>query len=532
MTVPDQQNDRVAALPAHLQEQLRRRLAGGGTQPGNRIPALPRDGSPLPVSTAQRRLWMLGELGQGGAEYNSAAALRLTGPLDTGALGAALTDLTARHEVLRTTFAADGAEPVQRAAAPGPLPLRVIGLPDGEGTVRERLDALLLAEVQVPFDLREAPPFRPFLVRESAEVHVLVVCAHHIITDGWSMGVLLDDLAALYRSRLTGEPSGLPEPRLQYADVAAWQRDRRDSPAQAAHLAYWERKLAGLEPLELPTDRPRPQLRTGAGATCSLDLPGEVTLGLRRLAREHGCTLYTVLVAAYQVLLARYTGSSDIAVGTVTSGRDQPELERMAGFFVNTVVLRTAVDERAPFARFLDEVKDTVLDAFDHQDLPFDEVVTALRPERDLGRTPLVQTLLVLQRGAGPAPAMPGLETEQYTVPRGAANFDLTVEFEDRGEAELRCTLEYATDLFDPATVRRTLAHLARPGGRAPPEPPRTSVCGRLPAARRAVSGAGHRSTRDHGTAGGGTQPRSPRRASLLSSQRPMPRRIRTPARM
>ncbi|MCO6701889.1 amino acid adenylation domain-containing protein [Streptomyces sp. CHA1] len=461
MTVPDQQNDRVAALPAHLQEQLRRRLAGGGTQPGNRIPALPRDGSPLPVSTAQRRLWMLGELGQGGAEYNSAAALRLTGPLDTGALGAALTDLTARHEVLRTTFAADGAEPVQRAAEPGPLPLRVIGLPDGDGTVRERLDALLLAEVQVPFDLGGAPPFRPFLVRESAEVHVLVICAHHIITDGWSMGVLLDDLAALYRSRLTGEPSGLPEPRLQYADVAAWQRARRDSPAQAAHLAYWERKLAGLEPLELPTDRPRPQLRTGAGATCSLDLPGEVALGLRRLAREHGCTLYTVLVAAYQVLLARYTGGSDIAVGTVTSGRDQPELERMAGFFVNTVVLRAAVDGRVPFARFLDEVKDTVLDAFDHQDLPFDEVVTALRPERDLGRTPLVQTLLVLQRGAGPAPAMPGLEAEHYTVPRGAANFDLTVEFEDRGEAELRCTLEYATDLFDPATVRRTLAHLA-----------------------------------------------------------------------
>ncbi|MGW9356623.1 amino acid adenylation domain-containing protein [Streptomyces diastaticus] len=461
MTVPDQQNDRVAALPAHLQEQLRRRLAGGGTQSENRIPTLPRDGTPLPVSTAQRRLWMLGELGQGGAEYNSAAALRLTGPLDTSALGAALTDLTTRHEVLRTTFAADGAEPVQRVAEPGPLPLRVIDLPDGDGPVRARLDALLLSEVQIPFDLREAPPFRPFLIRESAEVHVLVVCAHHIITDGWSMGVLLDDLAALYRSRLTGGPSGLPEPRLQYADVAAWQRARRDSPAQAAHLAYWERTLAGLEPLELPTDRPRPQLRTGAGATCSLDLPGEVTRGLRRLAREHGCTLYTVLVAAYQVLLARYTGSSDIAVGTVASGRDQPELERMAGFFVNTVVLRSAVDERQPFTRFLDEVKDTVLDAFDHQDLPFDEVVTALRPERDLGRTPLVQTLLVLQRGAGPAPAMPGLDVEQYTVPRGAANFDLTVEFEDRGETELRCTLEYATDLFDPATARRTAAHLA-----------------------------------------------------------------------
>ncbi|WP_149561652.1 non-ribosomal peptide synthetase [Streptomyces cacaoi] len=460
MTVPDQHNDRVAALPAHLREQLRLRLAGGGTRPDDEIPTVPRDGSPLPVSTAQRRLWMLSELGQDGAEYNSAAALRLTGRLDTAALAEALADLAARHEVLRTTFTADGAEPVQRVAEPGPLALPVHELPDGPGPVAERLDAVLLAEVSRPFDLREAPPFRPFLVREPAGSHVLVLCAHHIITDGWSMGVLLTDLAELYRARLTGARSRLPAQRLQYADVAAWQRARQDSPARAAHLAYWERKLTGLEPLDLPSDRPRPQVRSGAGASCSVDLPAEVTRGLRGLAREHGCTLYTVLVAAYQVLLARYTGRRDIALGTVASGRDRPELERMAGFFVNTVVLRQTVDENVPFTRLLADVDATVLDAFDHQDVPFDQLVSALRPERDPGRTPLVQTLLVLQRGAGEAPAMPGLRVERCTVPRAAANFDVTVEFEDLGDAALRCTVEYATDLLDAATARRMAGHL------------------------------------------------------------------------
>ncbi|MFE7610156.1 amino acid adenylation domain-containing protein [Streptomyces celluloflavus] len=462
MTVPDQKNDRIANLPAHLREQLRRRLAGGGDRPGTSIPGVPRDGSPLPVSTAQRRLWMLSELGQGGAEYNSAAGLRLTGRLDTDALGDALGDLVTRHEVLRTTFATDGAEPVQRVAEPAPFRLPVIDLADraADGPVRERLDAVLLAEVGRPFDLREAPPFRPLLVRESADTHVLVLCAHHIITDGWSMGVLLNDLAELYRARLTGEPAGLPEQRLQYADIASWQRSQDNSPARTADLAYWKRKLAGLEPLDLPTDRPRPQIRTGAGATCTVDLPGPVAAGLRRLARERGCTLYTVLVAAYQVLLARYTGSADIAVGTVTSGRDRPELERMAGFFVNTVVLRGAVDDTVPFTRFLDQVNETVLDAFDHQALPFDQLVSALRPERDLGRTPLVQTLVVLQRGAGGAPPMPGLAVAPYAVPRGAANFDVTVEFEDRGETSLSCTVEYATDLLDAGTARRMAGHL------------------------------------------------------------------------
>ncbi|OON72930.1 non-ribosomal peptide synthetase [Streptomyces tsukubensis] len=462
MTVPDQQNDRIATLPAHLREQLRRRLAGGGAQQGTSIPRVPRDGSPLPVSTAQRRLWMLSELGQGGAEYNSAAALRLTGRLDVDALSDSLGDLIARHEVLRTTFATDGAEPVQRVTEPAPARLPVIDLADRAGgtTVAERLDAVLLEEVASPFDLREAPPFRPLLVRESADVHVLVLCAHHIITDGWSMGVLLNDLAELYRARLAKEPSGLPELRLQYADLASWQRSQEDSPARAKDLAYWKRKLAGLEPLDLPTDRPRPQTRTGSGATCTVDLPGPVTEGLRRLARERGCTLYTVLVAAYQVLLARYIRSEDIAVGTVTSGRDRPELERMAGFFVNTVVLRSTVDDTTPFTQFLDQVNETVLDAFDHQALPFDQLVSALRPERDLGRTPLAQTLVVLQRGGGAAPAMPGLEVEPYAVPRAAANFDVTVEFEDRGESSLSCTVEYATDLLDAATARRMADHL------------------------------------------------------------------------
>ncbi|WP_411143365.1 amino acid adenylation domain-containing protein [Streptomyces sp. x-80] len=467
MNAPDPHKDRIAALPAHLQEQLRRRLAGGARTTAD-IPAVPRDGAPLPLSAAQRRLWLLHELDPDSTEYNSVAGLRLTGPLDTAALTGALRDLVARHEALRTVFDRVGDEPVQAVRAPYDVPLPLIDLAEqaDPAAARERLDAVVRAEVDRPFDLRTGPLFRPVLVRVAPDEHVLVLCAHHIVTDGWSTGVLLDELGALYAGRLAGTAAELPAQDVQYADFAAWQRQRMTAQWLDEHLGYWRGRLAGLGPLDLPGDRPRPQSRSGAGAVHDITLPADVAEGLRKLAREQGTTLYTVLVAACQVLFARYAGQRDVAVGTVTSGRNRPELSRMVGFFVNTVVLRSTVDDGAAFTEFLAEVKDTVLDAFANDEVPFDRLVEALRPERDPGRTPLFQTLVVLQSGPERLPALPGLQVAAYQAPRTSANFDLTVEFQDaRGgtgadDAGLSCSIEYATDLWDAPSIARMAGHL------------------------------------------------------------------------
>ncbi|WP_329128262.1 amino acid adenylation domain-containing protein [Streptomyces caniferus] len=473
MNAPDPRNDRIAALPAHLQEQLRRRLAGGARNTAE-IPAVPRDGAPLPLSAAQRRLWLLDELEPGSTEYNSAAGLRLTGPLDVPALTGAVRDLVARHEALRTGFDQVGDEPVQRVRPPHEVALPLIDLAEqaGPGAAPELLDAAVRAEVDRPFDLRTGPLFRPVLVRVAPEEHVLVLCAHHIVIDGWSTGVLLEELGTLYAARRSGTTAALPEQDVQYPDFASWQRNRMTAAWLDEHLGYWRDRLAGLAPLDLPGDRPRPQSRSGAGAVHELTLPPDVAAGLRALARDRGTTLYTVLVAACQVLFARYAGQRDVAVGTVTSGRNRPELARMVGFFVNTVVLRSTVEEGIAFTEFLAGVKDTVLDAFAHDEVPFDRVVEALRPERDPSRTPLFQTLVVLQSGTEPLPELPGVEVEPYQAPRTSANFDLTVEFRDeRGgraadggtgadDTGLTCSIEYATDLWDAPSIARMAGHL------------------------------------------------------------------------
>ncbi|MEU7157964.1 amino acid adenylation domain-containing protein [Streptomyces chrestomyceticus] len=466
MNAPDPRNDRIAALPAHLQEQLRRRLAGGARKAAE-IPAVPRDGAPLPLSAAQRRLWLLDELEPGSTEYNSAAGLRLTGPLDTAALTGALNDLVARHEALRTTFDRVDDAPVQTVRAPYDVPLPLIDLVEqaGADAAPGLLDAVARAQVDQPFDLRTGPLFRPALVRVAPDEHVLLLCAHHIVTDGWSTGVLLEELGTLYAARRSGSTATLPGPGLQYADFASWQRNRMTPEWLEEKLGYWRGQLAGLTPLDLPGDRPRPPVRSGSGAVHDFSLPADVAAGLRELARAQDTTLYTVLVAACQVLFARYAGQRDVAVGTVTSGRNRPELTRMAGFFVNTVVLRSTVDDDTVFTDFLAGVKDTVLDAFANDEVPFDRLVEALRPERDPSRTPLFQTLVVLQSGSERLPELPGLQVAAYQVPRTSTNFDLTVEFQDTrsgraADGGLTCSIEYATDLWDAASIDRMAGHL------------------------------------------------------------------------
>ncbi|GLZ28595.1 hypothetical protein Lesp02_07850 [Lentzea sp. NBRC 105346] len=432
-------HSRVSALPAHLREQLRQRLAGGAAPAKSTapvIPAVPRT-DPLPLSAAQQRLWFLNRMQPGSNEYNSARALRFTGKLDVSLLVRCVQRLARRHESLRTTFA-DG--PVQVVHAPGELDVRIVEC--APAALRETLTA----EFARPFDLLRGPLFRAMLVRLAPDEHVLLLSAHHIIVDGWSLGVLTEELAALYR----GEP--LPELSIQYADYAAWQRK------QQFDLDKWKTKLQNVAPLELPTDRPRPAERTGQGSAHTLTVPAHITRNLNQVARQHGATLFATLMAACQVLFARYAGQDDIAVGTVTSGRERAELSKLVGFFVNTVVVRSTVDTRRTFADFLAQVRETTLDALGAE-VPFDQVVDAVGARRDPSRNPLFDVMVLLQNTERGLPEFPGLTTADVALERWASNFDLCVEFTARGD-ELECVVEYSTDLFDGSTIERLGQHL------------------------------------------------------------------------
>jgi amino acid adenylation domain-containing protein/non-ribosomal peptide synthase protein (TIGR01720 family) len=451
---------RIDALPAELRETLKRRLAGRAERT-DVIGRASREDA-LPLSFAQQRLWFLDEFRPGDAEYNSAVGLRLTGALDTAALTGALGQLVARHESLRTTIddtADPTGTPVQVVHEHPEIPVRTVDLTTDPALRPEDLDEVLGAEYARSFDLRRGPLVRLLLVRVAADHHVLLLTAHHIVTDGESMGILVGELGALYAAAVRGEPAALPEPEVQYADFAVWQRNRLAGPALDRHLAYWTTQLAGVEPLDLPADRPRPAVRTTAGALYGFSVPAGVAAGLADLARAHDTTLYTVLVAACQVLFARYTGRDDVALGTVVSGRGRPELERTVGFFVDTVVVRSAVDRAAPFEAFLDAVRTTVLESFDHAEAPFEKLVEALRIERDPSRNPLFDAMVLLHGRAAGQPDFAGLTVEPVEVARRAANFDLTVEFQQTATV-LEGSLEYNTDLFDERTVAALAEHL------------------------------------------------------------------------
>ena len=383
--------DRIAALPAHLREELRRRMAGAAARP-DRIPAADRSRT-LPLSFAQQRLWFLDQLRPGGAEYNSAFALRLTGPLDVQALAEALRLLVARHESLRTTFGEVDGAGVQLVHPPYDVPLPLVDVsPDG-------LDEVLRTEYSRPFDLRRGPLVRAMLARLGRAEHVLLVSMHHIVTDGWSMGVLTEELSVLYEQ---GTAAVLPPQPLQYADFAAWQRNQAELDDQ---LGYWERHLAEVTPLQLPLDRPRPTVRSAAGAAREFTVPAGVAAGLRELARTSETTLFTVLLTACQVLFARYAGQADVTLGTAVSGRSRPELERVVGFFVNTLAIRSTVDTSASFAELLGGTRQAVLDAFAHQDVPFEQVVDVVHAERSAARNPLFDVMVLLQNTPATKPA-------------------------------------------------------------------------------------------------------------------------------
>ncbi|MCA1682141.1 MAG: condensation domain-containing protein, partial [Actinobacteria bacterium] len=445
----------VAGLAAAIASQA----GTGNAGELSAIPLVPRDGD-LPLSFAQQRVWFLDQFEPGSTEYLTPNAMRLRGALDVEALNAALTGLVARHESLRTTFDSVDGRGVQVVHEPDVVRVPVLdlsGLPEGQREVE--LGRVLVEQTNRPFDLREGPLLRVRLVRLGAHEHALTLMMHHIVTDGWSMGVLVEELSVLYAAALRGEAADLPVLPVQYADFAAWQRDRMSAEALAGQLGYWRGQLGGVAALELPTDRSRPVVQTKNGGVLEFQVPPGVTAGLKELGRRHDGTLFMTLIAACQVLFGRWSGQDDVAVGTVTSGRDRAELERLVGMLVNTVVLRSRVDGQRTFREFLSSVKGTVLDAFAHQDVPFERLVDELQPDRDTSRAPLFQVMVVLQNTPTQTPQLPGLQVEGLQLPWATASFDVSIDFQEQGDV-LAGVLEYNTDLFDAVTIERMAQHL------------------------------------------------------------------------
>jgi amino acid adenylation domain-containing protein len=432
-------------------------LRGERGAPAPPLVPVPR-GGPLPLSFAQQRLWFIERLHPGQATYNVPLALRLRGALDAAALERALAELVRRHEVLRTTFRVEGGVPVQVVGEAGPVPIPVADLRRLSADEREEEAARLAAqEAARPFDLAAEPPLRARLARLGEEEWALSFTLHHVASDGWSMGVLAREVSALYGAFSRGEPSPLPELPLQYADYAAWQRGWLTGEVLEAQLGYWRHTLAGAPPLlELPVDRPRPPVQGEAGGRRPLRVPAATAAALRELARAEGATLFMVLLAAWQALLARYAGVDDVSVGSPIAGRTRLETEGLIGFFVNTLVLRTDLSGDPSFRGLLARVRETMLGAYQHQDLPFEKLVEELRPERSLGHTPLFQVLFTLQNNPQEALRLGPLAAEGASGGGVAAQFDLSLTVADDGEA-LAGALAYRAELFEGATIERML---------------------------------------------------------------------------
>ncbi|MES2936925.1 MAG: non-ribosomal peptide synthase/polyketide synthase, partial [Pseudomonadota bacterium] len=428
------------------------------------IPAVPAlRGSAVPLSFAQQRLWFIDQLEPGNASYNLPAGVRLLGRLDTDALARTLDEVVRRHEVLRTSFRTVDGSPVQAIAERLTLGLPLVdlaGLPEEEREARMR--RAVREEALAPFDLATGPLLRAKLLRLGAQEHVVLLTMHHIVSDGWSTGVLVREIAALYAAFARGEPSPLPELPIQYADFAHWQRQRLSGDALQRQLAYWRGQLAGApEVLALPTDRPRPPAQRYRGATHRFTVPADVTRGLHAVGQREQATLFMTLAAAFNLLLARYSGQDDVCIGTPIANRQRSELEPLIGFFVNTLVLRTRVDAAASFTDLLRQVRATALGAYAHQDLPFEQLVDAVAPARSMAHQPLFQVMLVLQNAPMERLSLPDLELRPLAAAGDSTKFDLSLSVVEGGP-QLFATLEYDTDLFDAASIERLVGHFGR----------------------------------------------------------------------
>ncbi len=433
--------------------------------PANGKGPMPREASvaPLPLSFEQQSLWFIDRLSPGLAAYHIPLAVRITGSLDVSALRWALDALVIRHESLRTNFDLADGMPIQVVGSPRPVPLRETDLTNCPDDQREsELRLILDDEVRRPFDLTHDILLRGVNVRMGAQEHVLRLVIHHIVADGWSIGILLRELAELYRAASADEAPSLATLPIQFADFALWQRQQLQGEALETQIAFWRRYLEGApDSLALPTDRTRPPLPSFRGAMHTIFLPESLSAELKALGRRENVTLFMTLLAAFEVLIARYSGQDDIVVGSPITGRNRVDLERLIGFFVNTLALRTDLTGNPTFRELLGRIRESTLDAFAHKDLPFARLVEELKPGRSSNQTPLFQVLFALEYLETTSLQVAGLAFEPLEFDFNWAKFDLSLTISERSGG-LRVSLNYDTDLFDEVTIRRMAGHFQR----------------------------------------------------------------------
>jgi len=431
----------------------------------SRSSAIPRRSvkTPLPLSFAQQRLWFLEQLAPGTSAYNIPLAVRLEGDLDVAALERALNRVVSRHESLRTTFSlSEGGEPRQHVAAGLRLALPVIDLRGEPERVRREAARRLIMEVaDEPFDLSRGPLLRARLLRLGAGEHAAALALHHAVADGWSLGVLMRELGHYY-GRYSGGGGGVGEELgelvVQYGDYAEWQRGRLRGEALAAEVGYWRGRLEGMATLEVPTDRARPAAQSFRGAYQVWKLPLSETERIVALCNREGVTMFMTLMTAFQILLHYLTGQVDIVVGTDIANRNHRQIEGLIGFFVNQLVLRLDLSGDPTFRELLEQARATTLEAYAHQEVPFEMLVAEMRPERELSRTPMFQVKLVLQNYPLDDLELPGLTLTPIPIPVQTSKYDLLFNIHETKQG-LAATLEYDTDLFDAATISRFLSH-------------------------------------------------------------------------
>jgi amino acid adenylation domain-containing protein len=425
------------------------------------VRAVPRHGSVFPLTFAQQRLWFMDQLAPGNPFFNIDNTIPLRFWLDVPVLERALNEIVRRHEALRTTFRFEEERPVQVVATELRLHLPVVDLSTSPTKARmEEARRLATEEAQKPFDLAQGPLIRTRLLKLGPADYWFLLTMHHMVSDGWSMGIFLRELTALYQAFALRQPSPLPELRVQYPDYAVWQREWLQGAILEEQLTYWKERLADLPVIQLPTDRPRPAIQQFKGAYHLLELPESLTASLKRLSRSENVTLFMVLLAAFKAILVRQTGQEDIVIGSYIANRNRAEIEPLIGFFVNTLVLRTDCSENPTFRALVKRVSQTALGAYAYQDIPFTKLVEELQPERDLSRNPLFQVAFQLFN----APTMPdhqigGPAAEAVAeIERGTANFDLTVNMWE-SVGTLRAHFEYNPDLFEASTIARLAGH-------------------------------------------------------------------------
>jgi amino acid adenylation domain-containing protein len=408
------------------------------------------------LSFAQQRLWFVEQLHPAGAANHISAAVRIEGALSYDALARSLAEIVDRHDVLRSGYEDDRGRPLQRIHSPAPCPLPVIDVCGIGDAQLEEARRLIAAEAERPFNLTTGPLLHASLLRFSEVDHVLTLVLHHIAADGWSLGVLSQELTALYAAFLDGRPSPLAALPIQYADFAAWQRGYVDGARLTGHLEWWRSELHGLPALELPTDHPRPAVPSTRGARATIEIPRTLASALATFGQRRGVTLFMTLLAGFQTLLARWTGQTDLAVGSPVAGRNWGEVEGLIGLFVNTLVLRADLSGNPSFIDVLERVKSRVVGALTHQDVPFEQLVDQLQVERSLSHSVLTPVVFALQNVPAAALSFPGARLSVFDFERSTARFDLCLFVVETPDG-LRASMEYSTDLFTADTVHRML---------------------------------------------------------------------------